>query len=358
MVIIALVIGAGFGIVLGYPFAGATAGLIIGLLLRKDSHRLGAESVDRWQKLEQRLARLEHEQEILRAQLARLRATAAEFESPATAPDSAAPETPIRVENPWLVAAPPRDEDVSGEAVASEPERSRWQELEDSPLWSQQPLTPPSWFELIARWLGSGNLLAKLGVTLLFLGAASTVKLAVVEGLLTPALRLVLGTLLGILLGTFGWRLRTDPRHQIFSQVVQGAGFALLYLMAYFAFAWYGLIGPGLAFLLFSTLGLACTWFALAQQAAPLALIGLSGALLAPPLATDAAGGPCGILLYYLLINGYVFAISWRCRWQSLPATGFICTFLIGLTWAFAGYHPKFYFCDQAFLILFSCSIP
>lgn len=203
------------------------------------------------------------------------------------------------------------------------------------------------------RRLLSGNLLAKLGVALLFFGVASALKLAAEHGWFPPGVRLLFGALAGGAMVGFGWTKRDDAAHRTFALVLQGGGFGLLYLMAYFALAWYGLIGHGFAFVLFALLGVGCTLLAMREDGPVLAAVGLAGAFLAPILASSGEGSHIALFSYYLLLNGFILGVAWFRDWRQLTATGFLFTFAVGLAWAWSRYRPENYLGTQLFLILF-----
>lgn len=139
----------------------------------------------------------------------------------------------------------------------------------------------------------------------------------------------------------------------MFALAIQGGGFALLYLAVYFALARYGFIGPAPAFLLFAVLGVACAVCAARQASQVLALLGLSGAFVAPMLASSGSGQYVVLFSYYLLLDAFIIALSWQRAWRALIFAGFLFTFAIGAGWGLRSYVPADYLTVQAFLIAF-----
>lgn len=217
---------------------------------------------------------------------------------------------------------------------------------------SRSASASPSWSALWARLMG-GNPLARIGVVVLFFGVASALRLAAQAGLLPPELRLAGALAVGLVMIVAGWRMTGDGPRRIFALAVQGGGFALLYLSVYFALERYGFIGPAPAFGLFAALGAACALMAARQSAQSLALLGLSGAFVAPVLATTGQGDHIVLLSYILLLDIFIIALSWRHAWRALILAGFLFTFVVGTGWGLRSYTPDDYLAVQGFLIAF-----
>src|SRR3989338_4254624 len=87
------------------------------------------------------------------------------------------------------------------------------------------------------EWLANlfkGNILAKVGVIILFFGIASGLKLAVDMGLFPISVRLTLGAFAAIALSVFGYHSAQHPEHRMFGLAMQGGGLGVLYLLVYF----------------------------------------------------------------------------------------------------------------------------
>ncbi|MGH8678366.1 MAG: DUF2339 domain-containing protein, partial [Burkholderiales bacterium] len=210
--------------------------------------------------------------------------------------------------------------------------------LERSPLW---------------QFLFGGNILAKVGVALLFFGVASALKLAAEYGLLPVPVRLALAAAAAISMIWFGAdRVRRNV-HLMFGYALQGGGFALLYLVVYFMLARYQMVGPVIAFGAFALIGAVCVFFAARQDAQSLAGLGLSGAFLAPVLASTGSGNYIVLFSYYLLVNAAVIAVNWFKGWRYLNAGAFGFTFVVGLAWGIRSYRPEDFATVESFLIVF-----
>ncbi|QIK38025.1 DUF2339 domain-containing protein [Caldichromatium japonicum] len=338
---------AGLGALLG-AYSGTLTGAVMGGLI---GYLLG--SIHR---LEVQLSKLER-----RLERALMRMQSSPVAGAAKPPDVPAPPAPAwpSATPPPLPPAPdplldaPLSLDLDGPQTST---RASVQTERDQPPGAE-PYSPLA-TGLLENWLArllAGNLLAKLGIVLLFFGAASGLRLAFEHGLFPPYLRLAATALAGLISIWAGaapaagrplrpaWIERqgdpTAATRRGLGFALEGGGFALLYLAVYFALAFYRYLEPAAAFGLFAALGVACIALALRQDGQSLALLGLSGAF----LATALAGGeqPHLVLFgYIVLLDTIVLWSSLQRGWRALSLAGFVCTVLAGLHWAGLSYHP------------------
>lgn len=337
--VLGLIAGAAHGEI--EAFFGALAGLAGGLWV-------SARTAARERAVQERLRELDEKTRWLYEALKARPAAAAGTEATSAAPEDAA--TPAATEAPPAVApaavstqAAPLDAlHAEGTRVAARPQPSA-AERDDI----TRPLAT-----LWSRLMGS-NPLARIGVIVLFFGVASALRLAAQAGWLPPGLRLAAAVATGAAMIGFGLRLPGDGPRRMFALAIQGGGFALLYLAVYFALARYGFIGPAPAFLLFAALGVACAVCAARQSSQVLALLGLSGAFVAPMLASSGQGQYVVLFSYYLLLDAFIIALSWRRAWRALIFAGFLFTFAVGAGWGLRSYVADDYLVVQGFLIAF-----
>lgn len=170
------------------------------------------------------------------------------------------------------------------------------------------------------------------GITLAVAGLF-IVKYSIDAGLLSPAVRVVLGLLfaIGLMAGAeFARRWKEtaiDPR---IAQALAGAGIATAYASILIATNVYGLIGPGLGFA-----GLALTTAAALGLAlrfgSPAAVLGLVGGLAAPALVGESTGNIAPLTAYLALVIGGIASVGRKQRWMWLTATALIGGFGWGL---------------------------
>ncbi|MCX7156382.1 MAG: DUF2339 domain-containing protein [Rhodocyclales bacterium] len=341
-------IGGLIGFMLGaaagpsFWFVGALAGGFIGAWIGRqrtnDSERDSA--------LTGRISRLEEEVADLRDEVARLRCSpsvnAAREMAPEPVAEVSAPnaiDTPVSI--PSTVAArpmPTAPASIAEDLDTPEPAIPR-----------SQPIEMPEWMSRF--W--AGNPLVKIGVILLFFGVASGLRLAAEYGFFPIPVRLLLAAAAGIGIIAFGFVKVRNEEHRAFGLALQGGGFALLYLVIYFMLTRYSMIGQQAAFFLFAVLGVTCVNLAAKQDGPALAVLGLSGAFLAPVLAGGRADTPLPLFSYFALLNAFILGVDWFKSWRVLNIVGFVFTLAIGMAWAIDGYQERHYLITQSFLVLF-----
>lgn len=205
----------------------------------------------------------------------------------------------------------------------------------------------PAWLQ---RLLG-GNIVAKIGVLILFFGVGFLLKYAYDQGRLPVQVRLAAVAVCGFAMLYVGWRLL--DRRRLYGLILQGGGIGLLYLDVYFALRLYGLIGATPGFAAFMALGIVATLLAVRQDAKVLAVLGLTGAFLAPILASSGSGDHVLLFSYYTLLNAFVLAISWFKAWRDLNLVGFVFTFAVGLLWGSSNYRPELFGTVEPFVLIF-----
>jgi uncharacterized membrane protein len=326
------IIGALIGLLIGGAIhrdlagLGLLAGGLLGYLLARK--KPATERPDAPNVLT-RLARLEDEVFTLRREMRLLRTGV-----------TSSPEEPSSA-----AAVPPFDEITEPEEIPIAPVEPQSKSLPEPTI----PIELPAWL----KKLWGGNPLAKIGIVLLFFGVASGLRLAADYGLLPVELRLLVAAAGGIALIVFGLaKARTEERRN-FGLAVQGGGFALLYLVGYFMLARYTMIGTGLAFGLFAALGVVCVFLAARQDGPALAVLGLSGAFLAPVLAGGHADSPLPLFSYFALLNVFILTVDWFKSWRVLNIAGFIFTFAVGMAWAVEGYRTEHFLVTEIFVIIF-----
>lgn len=250
---------------------------------------------------------------------------------PATSPAEITESAPVPVD---IETAPP-----DGLAEAS----SGGQSPADAPP-AEWPTHGPRWWER----LFAGNLVAKVGVIVLFFGVGFLLKYAYDHALLPPESRLMGVAAIAASLLWLGHRWLGERR--AYALILQGGGIGLAYLDVYFALKQFELISPALAFGCFALLGGIAIALALRQDAQALAQLGLSGAFLAPLLA--ASGGEHHVLLfsYYALINSLIVLLCWFKPWRALCLTGFWFTFAVSVAWGVFSYQPEQFTSTEPFL--------
>ena len=208
-----------------------------------------------------------------------------------------------------------------------------------------------NWLSILREWLFGGNLVAKMGLFILFFGVAFLLKYASERVSVPIELRLTGIVLADMAMLAWAWRIRLS-RPGI-SLPVQGAALAIMMLVSFAAMRMYHLIPPGLAFfLLFALTAFTCL-LAVLQNALWLALFGITGGFMVPIATSTGEGSHIGLFSYYLLLNAGVLAIAFKRSWRALNLVGLGFTFVIGTAWGVLRYQGLLYSSSQFFLIAF-----
>jgi len=197
----------------------------------------------------------------------------------------------------------------------------------------------------------SGNVVAKIGVVILFFGVAFLVRFAAEAGLLSIEYRLMAVTTGGMIMLVIGWRLRQSRPD--FAVVMQGGAVGVLYLTIFAAFRLYDLLpaAPALALML-AVVGLSGA-LAVRQDQVWLAVLGTAGGFLAPVLASTGSGSHVSLFSYYLMLNLGIVGLAWFRAWRILNWLGFVFTFGVALFWGTRFYEPALFATTEPFLITF-----
>ena len=296
--------------------------------------------------------------------------------APAAAPAVPASVAPVAVPTPVPVPVPvpaPAPVQVSKAAAIEPVELAKAAPAaplppKPSPTATQAPAKPgpaapaapntPSWIArpdgLVAKaknWLFTGNLVAKLGLLILFLGVSFLLKYVSAQVTVPIELRLAGIALADIALLAWAWRIRI--KRPGISLPLQGTALAILMLVTFGAFRLYELIPAGLAFAVLFVLTAFTCLLAVLQNAVWLAVFGIVGGFAVPLLVSTGSGNHIGLFSYYALLNAGVFAIALKRAWRVLNVLSFGFTFVVATTWGLLRYTPEHYLSTQLFLILF-----
>jgi uncharacterized membrane protein len=207
------------------------------------------------------------------------------------------------------------------------------------------------WIAAGKEWLFGGNLVAKVGLLILFIGVAFLVRLASNYVTVPVEFRLA-GVAAGALaLLVWGWRIRESRRG--IALPAQGAALAILMLVTFGAFKLFHVLPAGATFaMLFILVAFTCV-LAVLQDAIWLAVFGIAGGFAAPILVSTGSGNHIALFSYYCLLNAGVLAIALKRSWRGLNLLGFAFTFIVAAAWGEQRYLPENYLSSELFLIAF-----
>ncbi len=242
------------------------------------------------------------------------------------------------------------------EAPALPPPLPRRAPLVAPPAWESgggRP-TPRTVEELRAAFLEfctTGNLVAKVGVVILFFGVAFLVRFAAEAGLLPIEYRLMGVTAGASIMMGLGWRLRRSRPD--FATAMQGGAVGVLYLTIFAAFRLYDLLPATAALALMLMVVALSGGLAVLQEQVSLAVLGTTGGFLAPVLASTGSGSHVSLFSYYLMLNVGIVGLAWFRAWRILSWLGFVFTFGVGLAWGGKFYEPALLRTTEPFLVTF-----
>ena len=300
--------GYKFCINCGTPLSGAPAQTLSALTEIQQLRQLLNQNYNSLHQIDRRLAALEKG-----------------IEKPAAPEEEVAiptPETPsltheTLIETPKPVEAPQVER---WEPPPPEPEIVK-------PPPEPKPARPPGEWEQI---LG-GNWLARIGVFALLIGIAFFLKYAFDRNWISPAIRVLMGGVFGLLLlgGGHLWR----NKYPIMTQVLTGGGVGVMFLSVFAAFSVYSLISFPLAVILLLVVSAVSVFFALRYNSMGLAILGVIGAFLAPLLLGISGKGGVNsgvaIPIYLIIVDIGVLFVSTRRNWRWFTVLSFLFSILI-----------------------------
>ncbi|MGV2169368.1 DUF2339 domain-containing protein [Agrobacterium sp. 16-172Ci] len=184
------------------------------------------------------------------------------------------------------------------------------------------PATKESFESLLgARWAVWAGGLA------LALGGIFLVKYSIESGLLSPAVRLSLAAIFGLLLGLAGEAVRRKAvpgiaatySNAMIPGVLTAAGALTLFGVVYAAYGIYGYIGPGMAFGLLGLVAFATIGLSLLHGQA-LAGLGLLGSMLTPALISTETPNIWALFLFLTISWLATAAAARRQGWTVVPS--------------------------------------
>lgn len=217
--------------------------------------------------------------------------------------------------------------DMLPEAAASEPLPQKPQQSLESMIGARWPV-----------WVG-GLALA--------LGGIFMVKYSIEQGLVSPAVRLTMASLFGLVLLALGeWvRRRQSPldlpalKHALVPGALTAAGSVTLFGAIYAAYGFYDYLGPTLAFALLAIVALVTVGLSLLHGQA-LAGLGLLAAMITPALIGSDDPNAWGLFSYLTIAWFATMAAARIRRWNAVPA--FANTMMLLWYLAFMAHVPPF----------------
>lgn len=247
-----------------------------------------------------------------------------------------------------LDAAPP---DIDGgEFSVQETERSSFDESADSPVEEEAatqhfPIPPDKPFRPAINWeqFFGVKLFAWAAGLALFLGVAFFLKWSFDQGIITPPVRVAMGIVAGLGMLIVGLRLPRE-RYAVLVQSLSSAGLLVLYADIFAACSYYHFLGHGAAFGLMSLVTFVTFLLASRLKSPAVAILGLLGGFLTPPMLSTGEDRPVGLFTYIGLLDLGLIAVALYNRWNLLALFSVAATVLMEYGWV-----AKFFSAEKAF---------
>jgi uncharacterized membrane protein len=177
------------------------------------------------------------------------------------------------------------------------------------------------------------KLFAWIGGFVLFLGIVFLVKYSFENNLITPAMRVAIGTVVGLGLIITGW-FTAARNYRVSGQSLCATGILVLYGNIFAAHVFYGLIDLIPAFVSMALVTTAAFFLAVRMNAQVIVVLGLLGGFLTPVLLSTGVDRPLALFGYIAVLNVGVAAVALRKRWDYLVLLAAVCTILMEFAWA------------------------
>jgi uncharacterized membrane protein len=177
------------------------------------------------------------------------------------------------------------------------------------------------------------KLFAWIGGFVLFLGIVFLVKYSFENNLITPAMRVVIGTVIGIGLIATGW-FTAARNYRVSGQSLCATGVLVLYGNIFAAHVFYHLIALGPAFASMAVVTAAAFFLAVRMNAQVIVILGLLGGFLTPVLLSTGVDNPTALFGYIAVLNIGVAAVALRKRWDYLVLLAAAGTIIMEFAWA------------------------
>jgi uncharacterized membrane protein len=204
---------------------------------------------------------------------------------------------------------------------------------------------------LLREYFTGGNTLVRAGVVVLFFGVAFLLRYLAEHSHISIEFRLAAVACGAIGLLVLGWRLRA--KRPGYALALQGGALGILYLTVFSALHLYSLLRPTPAFALLAALSALTATLAVLESSLAVALLGVTGAFLAPFLASTGQGNHVVLFGYFAVLNVAILVIAWFRSWRLLNVAGFAFTFVLSTLWGVLSYRPEQFVSTEPFLVVF-----
>lgn len=177
------------------------------------------------------------------------------------------------------------------------------------------------------------KLFSWIGGFALFMGAAFFVKYSIDHSWVSPLMRVMAGFVAGT--GALLAGIHTHKRgYSVTGQTLGAAGCAILYANTSAAHALYGLLNAESAFAFMTLVTAVAFLLAIRMDSPYVAILGLLGGFLTPPLFSTGVDQALGLFSYVTLLDVGLVLVALRKRWMYLISAAALGTVLMQTGWA------------------------
>lgn len=212
---------------------------------------------------------------------------------------------------------------------------------EHAPTSTRPPLAspPPKPRVSLERTLGVTGA-AILGGVVFAIAGLYLYQYSVQQGLITPAVRVAMGTVLGVVcLG--GSEILRKRGYRVTADSLAGGAIVVLFAAFWAANAVFHLWPFWLAFALMGAVTALCCVLALRHASQVIAVLGLVGGFATPIALSRGEDNPIGLFGWTLLVNLGFLSVAHKRRWPMMGIIALAGTFIIEALWIFARMEPE-----------------
>ena len=267
------------------------------------------------------------------------------------------PTVPPVAVQPFVLPKPlPAFRRTAGESPQSV--RIKLDEPRETEIKSPPPLVAaraqPAAPKLSINWeqFMGAKLFAWIGGLALFLGVGFFVKYSFEHNLISPAMRVAIGFLIGIGLLVGGVMVKRKAL-AVIAQTLCATGVLILYAVTFSCHALYHFpfFGVVPTFLLMTLITAVAFVLAVRLDAQVVAVLGMLGGFLTPVLLSTGQDHPWGLFGYIALLDAGLLAVVLHRRWNYLAPLGAAGTILMQIGWATRFFVAEKYFEGNKILI-------
>lgn len=184
------------------------------------------------------------------------------------------------------------------------------------------------------------KLFAWLGGFALFLGMAFFVKYSIDHNLISPWMRVIIGFFIG--LGTIigGLALRKKD-YEVTVHTLVASGIAILYADVFASRSLYNFLSTEMAFPCMILVTVAAFLLAVRLNSKYVAILGMVGGFLTPPMLSTGVDHPIALFSYILLLDIGLAAVTIHQGWGFLLGLSALATFVMEAGWTLKFFSPE-----------------